>query len=307
MTNRLGPWSRMIDAAIGSRASCEMLLAGGAADLVTGAPFVITDCDQVQPSFAQVGLDVDLVTDWSPPALGFSGTLVQFAGETTDNGCPVTDVTVQMNTLSGVLDASASTAPGGIPAINYFGLETVTVPVTTPPIGTTGKTHSLAWTSVFGRRPEIASSISAPAPAGSTDCLPGPAQVERTSETQVQNSFLNLIGFGTTATGDPASGMNGTCVLNGTEIEIVNEAGEVLDRHPTAAVAPVNISVLGFGFTLNRRATIATPVPGLVTAGPPASWNLSTNVNWSIDPGLPDVRWRLVYLVGQPAGIACVP
>lgn len=308
MTNRLTPWSRMLDSALATRASCDMFRTNGGVDL-TGAPVVQTDCDQVQQAFGQVGLDIDLVGDWEPQTAGFTGTIVRYAGETTDSGCAISDVALQMDTASGLLDANALGSPAGVPAINYFGLMTATIPTTTPPIGTTMKTHAITWTSIFGRTPMVSSSLTEAQPVGATDCTGGPNQVDRTSEIQQGNSLLGIIGFGTTATGNPTSAINALCVLNGTEIEILDNNDLVIDRHPTAAVYTEEFfSFMGLPVNHSMRATIVTPgVPGTVTAGPPASTNLAANVSWSVDPGFAHVRWRLVYLIGQPAGIACAP
>jgi len=306
MTSRLVNSSRLIDAALASKAACDAFVALGANDLA-GTPFVINDCDQVPLAFQQVGLDPDLVTDWVPPALGFSGTIVQFPGETTDNGCALTDISLQMDTPSGLLDANAAASPGGIPVINYLGLMTATIAPTTPPIGSTVKTHTIAWTNVFGQTPNLRSSVSAPPPAGALNCVT-PANmlpVTRVSGSLAETSLLAFPNSGTLSTGNAASAMNTSCVLRRTEVQLVDSDNVTVLAGP-GPVATQNVVIWNWGvkITITRSATIGGTPPGLVGG----SFNLSAPVTWTRTAAwFEHTRWQLVYDIDQPAGVTCTP
>jgi hypothetical protein len=309
MTRRLVSSSRLIDAALASLAACDMFVATGGTTFDT-PPLTFTqlDCDQVMPAFAAVGLEPDLVSNWLPPTLGFGGAIVRYPAETTDNGCTVTDIALQMNTPSGLLDANALASPGGVPTINYLGIMTATIPITTPPIGTLAKTHTIAWTSIFGQTPEISSSITAPAPAGANNCVSpaGTLPVERTSADTAAPAIPVIGGTGTVATGNAASNMALACLLRITEVELRDGGNTIAGPGPTATHNTV-ILVFGVPVTLTRTATVTTPPPGLVGAANPGAWNLSAPVTWTLSPGLLGMSWRLRYRIDQPAGVNCTP
>ena len=306
MTSRLVGSSRLIDAALASKAACDAFVALGANDLA-GTPFVINDCDQVPLAYQQVGLDPDLLTDWVAPALGFTGTIVQYPGETTDNGCALTDISLQMDTPSGLFDANAATSPGGIPVINYLGLMTAIITPTTPPIGGTVKTHTITWTSIFGQTPNLRSSVSAPPPAGALNCVT-PANmlpITRVSGSLAESSLLVVPNSGTLSTGNAASAMNTACVLRRTEVQLVKPDNVTVLAGP-GSVATQNVVIWNWGIkiTITRSATIGGAPPGLVGG----SFNLSAPVTWTRTAAwFENVRWQLVYQIDQPAGITCTP
>lgn len=299
MARRLGLFSRLLDAALATRARCETLVAMGGVDMLgsTGA-FAITDCDTVINAFNQVGLDPNLMGGWVPTQLGFAGTIARFAGETTANACPITDVRLTMITPSGVLDANAL-APGGA-TINYAGLLTATIPTTTPPIGGTAMGHIINWTSAFGYAPSVNSSLIAPAPAGASDCInpPGLTGVQRTSATLTRSVIPNGWG-GTNTIGPVASTMNPACVLNNTQVEIVNGDGFILGGPGATAQHAITVWVFFVPVTVTRDVTLVAQPPGIP--------NLSAPVAWGYGVAFLDIRFRLRYFLGAPAGVACVP
>ena len=307
MTARLSSWSRMIDAAIATKASCDTALALGLKDVTGAAPFTQLDCDQIPGAFATVGLDPDLVSEWIPPAAGFAGILVRFPGETTDNGCTITDLALQMNSPGGMLESRASILGATSPLVDsYFGLLTATIATSTPPIGTTAKRHVISWTSAFGEMPTITSSIVAPPPAGSSNCLGFAVTETKDSAVTISPGIPLVGGGGLTLTGNPASAMNAACTLLGTDVQLVDESGNAIsDAGPTANWSDV-VWNFGFSVTLARAAAIAIAPVGSTPAGP-TTFNLSGTVSWSYTPGLGDTRWHLVYRIGKPAGLTCSP
>jgi hypothetical protein len=307
----------MIDAALATRASCQMFLDSGPVLGVdgTGAPFTGADCDQVPLAFNQVGLNPDLIGDWLPPARGFAGTIVRYpGGETTDSGCAVSSVTLVMDTLTTRLDATATAATSGPLSLSYLGLDTAAISITSPPIGIPVKTHVIAWTSAFGWRPTITSHLAEAAPpAGSDDCLSssGFRAVFEDSPSEMRTTLLPIGASGTTHTGITASDMNGTCVLNQTQVALVDMDDNIIAGPGPSVNEPVTFGALfGTPVTLFRRATLVAPPPGLIHDGADGStplWNLATDVDWSFDPGLFDIRWRLDYYISQPSGVICTP
>jgi len=307
MTARLSSWSRMIDAAIATKVSCDTAFALGARDVTGAAAFTQLDCDQVPGAFGTVGLDPDLVSNWIPPAAGFAGILVRFAGETTDNGCTITDLALQMNSPSGLIESRASIAGATSPlVVNYLGLLTSTIATSTPPIGTTTKRHVISWTSAFGEMPVITSSIVALPPAGATNCLGFAVTETRDSAVTISPGIPFVGGAGLTATGNAGSVMNTQCTLTGTDVQLVDDSGNTIsDAGPTAAWSDI-VWNFGVTITLARTVAIAIAPPGATPAGP-TNFNLSGTVSWTYTPGLGDARWKLVYRVGKPAGVTCSP
>jgi Zn-dependent metalloprotease len=306
MTLRLSQWSRMVDSAIATKASCDALLARGGTDL-TGAPFTQLDCDQIPGAFATVGLDPDLISDWIPPTVGFTGTQPQFTGETTDNSCVITDLILRMTTPAGQLDSKASVVgPGVALTTSYFGLITGTIGTTAPPIGTTSKAHTITWSSVFGESPQLGSDTPAPPPPGTSNCRGALVTERQVSAPAVSTGIPFLGGASTTPTGNAASTMNTGCVLVRTEVEMIDSSGTVI---ASAATAPTWSNVVWITFvpvTLRRTLTIGAQPIG-ATPGGPGTFNLAAPVTWTYSLGLPDVRWRLVYTIDKPAGLTCTP
>jgi Zn-dependent metalloprotease len=309
MALRLSAWSTFIDSAIATKASCDAALASGLTDL-TGASFAQIDCDQIPGSFAAVGLDPDLFSDWSPPIVEFRGTDSQFSGgETTVNGCIITDLTLQMRTPGGLMDSQASVVPGGAPLfVSYFGLITATIAVTRPPIGGMTKTHAISWTSSFPERPEYRSVVTAPTTVlGNSNCRGDFVTERKTSVTKVSDGIPWVGGSGTTTTGFFFSTMNPACVLIRTEVELVKENGDSLDNDvgPTSDWSDV-VWIACVPVTLERSATITSQPPGPLASGG-GSFDLSAPVSWSYSAGVKDVRWRLVYTIDKPPGLTCTP
>jgi hypothetical protein len=304
LTRRLSRLSRLIDSALATRASCDTLLALGATDL-TGAPFRQIDCDQIPGAFATVGLEPDLVSNWLPPVAAFAGIIPRMTGEVTNNACPVTDLILQQNTPAGQVESQALVVGPGAPlTTGYFGLETATIATTAPPIGTLGKGHVISWTSVFGQQPQIGSAVLAPPPAGAGNCAAGGLVREtRTSGVATSPGIPFVGGAGTLVTGNAASAMNPACTLVRADVEIVDGSGNSLAGPGTAPTWSEVVYIAFVPVTLTRTATITAQPPGL--AG--GAFNLSAPVAWSYSVGLADVKWRLVYLVGKPAGVTCTP
>lgn len=312
MTRRLSPFSRLIDAALASVASCQMHLDGGIADM-TGAAFAQLDCDQVAPAFRLVGLDPDLMSGWAPTVAGFSGATVFHAGETTDSACPIGDLTLQLNTPSGLLESQASLVPGGAPlSVNYLGLATASIAATAPPIGTATKTHTVAWTSAFGETPQFSTAIIEVIPGGALDCRnppPGAGGAVVLSETKRSGiatgaAFPLVPSAGTVVVGNAASTMNTACALVNTEVEIVDGTGAAIAGPGATATWSDTVWVFGLPVTFTRTATVATP-PAVAPPGAGGNFDLSATVGWTYSAGLVDTRVRLVYLIDKPAGTTC--
>lgn len=303
MTTRLTPWSRMLDAALGTMATCDMLRAAGTPPITVpgdppalATPFTLAHCDQVPIAYGQVGLTPDLVSGWAAPSLGFTGITPRFTGEATDGGCTVINVLVQMASPSGQLTASLVPAT---PA-SFLGIMGVSV-VPPGPVGTTGKGHLVSWFNVFGQEPAHFSTVVAPAPAGAANCNTpaGSIPVQRTTA-PVDHGWMPWPLGAIDVTGPTASTMNPACVLRATEVELLDDANNVIGGPgPTAS----NTVTLGFFFgipiTSTRTATVLT-----TPAGPP---NLSAAVGWS-QGAFVGTRFRLRYLIDQPAtGVVCTP
>jgi Zn-dependent metalloprotease len=313
MTLRLSKLSRLVDSALATRASCDAMLARGGTDL-TGAPFRQIDCDQIPGAFATVGLDPDLVPDWVPPTAGFSGTIARFPGDVTENGCTITDLTLQMSTPSGQIDSQASVVGLGTAlSTNYFGLMTASIATTAPPIGTTSKGHTIAWTSDFGETPIVDSALSAPPPPGLDNCRGGPAGT--VTETQrsapaVSSGIPYLGGSSGSSgfrTGNAASAMNAACrLVPQTKVEIIDDAGNPISDAQTAPTWSQVVWIAFVPVTLTRTATVTASAVG-ATPGGAGNFDLSAPVAWTYSPGVPDVRWRLVYTIDKPAGVTCTP
>jgi hypothetical protein len=308
MTLRLSRWSRLVDSAIATKASCETMFSLNALDVTGTVPFRQIDCDQIPGSFATVGLDPDLVTDWIPPAVGFTGLVTKSAGETTDNGCTITDLILQMNSPGGLLESQATLVlPGGAPlTVSYFGVDTATIAATAPPIGGITKTHIIKWASAFGDMPQLNSALVAPPPPGASNCL-GFAVTETKDSAPAVSPGIPLIGgAGTLVTGNAASNMNVACTLTGTEVQLIDGSGnEISDAGPTAAWSEV-VWIAFVPVTLTRTAVVTVAPPG-ATPGGPGNFNLAGSVAWAYSAGVTETRWKLVYHIGKPAGTTCTP
>jgi hypothetical protein len=307
MTRRLTPFARLNDAALTTRDMCDTLVAR-TAPAVDGSTFAQADADQVPVAFAQVGLSPDLSSGWSEPETGFFGTDVYFgAGETTESGCPVANVTATLQTPSGGSTIDLATATPPPTSANFFGTYGIgfVVPPGAPPapIGTTSKFHSVTWFSIYGTRHAYATQVvPTPPPAGAANCISpaGVLPVERTSANFDRTGFLNIAPGGLTETvGNSASTMAGACTIRKTEVEILDPADDhVLDGPSNSCSHAWTVYVCGWPVNFNRSVTL--------NAQPPGTPNLSAPVTWSTDVGQ-NMRFRLRYYIDQPAGTACTP
>jgi Zn-dependent metalloprotease len=308
MTLRLSSWSNFIDSALATKASCDAALASGLTDL-TGAPFAQIHCDQIPGSFAAVGLDPDLFSDWIPPAVGFAGITPQFpGGQTIVNGCLITDLILQMTTPAGLFDSQASVVAGGAPLfVSYFGLMTATIAATTPPIGGTVKTHPISWTSSFGESPEVRSVVIAPITVGgNSNCRNNLITERKPSASAASNGIPFVGGTGTTATGVILSGMDPACVLVRTDVELVDGSNSgIAEVGATSRWSDV-VYIAFVQVTLTQTATITAQPPGPIAAGA-GNFNLSAPVAWTYSAGVAGARWRLVYTIDKPPGTTCTP
>lgn len=304
---KLTPWSLLIDSRLGAYQVCRALMnapGGGAlpivvpGDLQTPTPFTLADLDQVHLCFQQVGLDPDLITGWPPaPICGIPGLpifVTKWGGETTDNGCTVTNHSVGIITPGGKMTA---TFVPNVP-VNYFG--TMGVAITTGSIGTTFKTFTYSTFNIFGSCVKIVDEeTTASPPAGTNSCNTPIGFVQLPPRESLTISHpLPWDWFGTDApAGNTTTGMPATCVLLKTEIEIVDASGNVL-AGPSSGSVTYSSSFWDWGVkkTATQTATIVTAPPG-----PP---NLSATVNW-VNVGLGGIRYRLVYTISQPTGTIC--
>jgi thermolysin len=306
MTKKLTPWARLVDAAIATEWMARTLVMRGATT-PGGAAFVQTDVDQVPQAFGLVGLSPSLSTGWSEPLLGFSGVDTFFpTGETTASGCTITNVQAPMSTLSGQLMADLSPLTSEPPSVNYFGVwgigfSPLPAPgVTLPPIGGTAKTHSISWFNIFGHKPGFYTTIvEAPPPAGAVDCITpvGSTPVQRVTNYTAHWAVV-VGGKGDETAGNPASTMSSSCAVTKTEIELVDNSGNVI-AGPAATVK--DTVILGWFFSVPITASRGA---NLTTAGPGAPPNMTAGVHWWHEGGVA-VRYRLRYYISQPNGTSC--
>ncbi len=302
MTQRLTPWSRLVDSELGTHENAEMLQSLGALPIrlsgeIPPGAFNQLDADLVPSFFGQVGLTPDLESGFASPQIGFTGTQTFFPGETTDNSCNVTNVRIKVLTPSG--DQITEMVPPS--TVNYFGVFGATS-IPPGPIGTSTKTNIVTWFNIFGGSPTMYCNIVANPPAGDDDCRAGlNLTVQRTSP--VQDKLVPGMGLWSDVVGPTNSIMNTTCALINTEVEIVDGNNNVLEG-PGTTVAWDNghqecfLGQCGWVTTVWRNASVATPPPGLP--------DLSTRINWSA-VGTTSLRYRVRYFISQPPGINCQP
>lgn len=300
MTTRLTPWSRIVDSELGTHENAEMLQSLGATPVLlpgeaNPGPFTQADADIVPLVFNLVGVSPDLVSGYADPQLGFTGVFTFNAGETTDLGCPVTNVRVTVPTPSG--NQVSQLVPAS--AVNYFGIFGVTA-VAPGPIGTTTKTNTATWFNIFGGSPRgVYSNPVADPPAGTDNCLTTNVTqipVQRTLPVSVKT--IPGAGIWSDVTGPNPSTMNGGCGLIKTEVELVDASNNVIAGPGTTAHFSESVCAWGVCATIWQDASVASAPTGLP--------NLSTTINWSA-VGYINLRYRVRYYLLQPPGVNCVP
>lgn len=307
MVFRLTPWARMMDASFLEQDAANILVSRGATD-VDSDTYTQSDADQVPLAFGLVGLTPSLSTGWAEPAVGFAGT--DTYSPSNPGGCAITNVTANLDTPSGVLQADLSPATaiplavawpgpplsGGIPvaAIAFF-----PPPPGPGPIGATTGTYSISWANIFGHKPPYNTNIvTAPPPAGANDCVTPVGSTPVVRYTPVaEHSEIAIGGSGTDTAGNATSAMSAACTLTSTEIQMVAKDGTLMEG-PAASVRHVYSTNMFFSITSGATFTGATPT------GPP---NLSASVHWWFDSGVA-IRYQLVYNISQPNdGTNCTP
>jgi Zn-dependent metalloprotease len=313
MTTRLTPWSQMMDASIATQDMINTLVMRGAVTAglppAGGVPFVQTDADQIPIAFSFVDLNPNFSTGWAEPAMGFDGIDTYFgSGETTENGCAVTNVVATLDTPSGQFRADLSPATTDPTAVSWgglFGISFFPPPpaiITPAPLGTTSKRHFVKWSNVFGEKPSYNTRVVAPPPTtppGTLNCVSatGSIPVERINSWTTHFSFL-IGGKGMEIAGNAASTMSPLCTVRDMDLELVDAAGHLIAGPSKNVFDSVTIGrIFNQPIIASRGASIAGPIP---TAPP----NLSVAVNWWFESGVA-VRYRLRYYIDQPAGISC--
>ena len=101
-------------------------------------------------------------------------------------------------------------------------------------------------------------------------------------------------------TGPISSSIAAGCVVNNTEVELLDPGGRVIASPGATStyVGPV-ASILGFPVVGMLSATIVSPPAGIP--------DLSAPVAWVFTPGTFGISWRLRYYIEQPIGVSCTP
>jgi len=318
MTERLSPWSRMVDSALSTLASCEAMVANPGE--VFGAPELSAhDCYEVEAAFSLVGLSLDTISDWIPVGREFEGAYTEsIDGAMTENGCEITALTVAMSTPTG--QYSETTEEGGGVAVDYHGIMKVSVPETAPPIGTIVRTHTVEWRIDHGKRPDELLAFTAmdhPPVGNDSDCYDGSGLLQKPWSKPRNGSWwscslirLDSNGdpycWGEAKTGESRSTMDRSCRLESTKIEIWSPRQGRWKRGDEWVWDSETGLVMGVELTA-YRAVWMREQPDDWSGEVIGQRDLAARVQWFIDPFLSKVRWRLRYMVAAPDGHECKP
>lgn len=310
---RFGEWSRLIDSALLTQATCDSLRDRGglATDGATGYGY--PQCDQVPIAFRQVGLAPDLVHGWSEPELGFSGTDQLFTnGETTTSGCNVTGVFADVETPRGQETASFIPGTGGAPpttvSVNYLGQFGVSIATTPAPGGSPALRHDVNWFSIWGLKPEYGPRFSDAGNGASCITPVGFEQVERVSPATMSHSPLDLAGVlgnkGDESAGPAASSMDARCEITDVQVELLDGDGNRIAGPGREVKHDQEIGRTPITDRPILRERGASIIPGQTLPTRPP--NLSVRVHWWHEDKT-NVRYRLRYFINQPNGVTCIP
>jgi Zn-dependent metalloprotease len=296
MTSHLPSSATMHEVAGATRDLCETFVATGVTELATPAraPFTSADCDAVTNAFRLVGLDPSMTSGWSEPALGFSGTDTLLPpGPSGISLFADYLVSTPMPPSTSILGIVATTA------FNFTGLPT-TVGGELFPIGTPVMTHRIDWTSIYGIKPQYATSVQFPA-----TCTPAPVSTATSATFTRGFDTGEWTGAATVTVGSPAAAsLAGTCVLGppGRQlIEMLDGAGNVIKGPGSDITHTITHWFLFIPVDFNARARIVT-VPTGAASGSTRDMSGSVALNW--DLGRTErVRWRYEFV----AGSSCTP